>query len=121
MRRLIITAATLVATTLPALSEAYVMGSGRWTCERARAAFLTDNAADKGQVAGWILGYWSKSSFDQDTGFLDQLQEVGGIKIVDITLAECQKNPNAMLFQVTEAILQNTLKETAGEDTPAAE
>ncbi|MBY6048129.1 HdeA/HdeB family chaperone [Vannielia litorea] len=111
MNRTFLAAALCMATTAPALSEAYMMGTGRWTCERARAAFVTQNVTDQAQVAGWILGYWSHASIDKPTAFLDKMQEVGGTKIVEITLAECQKNPNAMLFQVTEAILQNSLNE----------
>ncbi|QDC08942.1 hypothetical protein FHY55_06655 [Oceanicola sp. D3] len=112
MYRTILAAALCVATTAPAFAEAFMMGTGRWTCERARAAFVTQNISDQGQVAGWILGYWSHASIGQPTAFLDKMQEVGGGKIVEITLAECQKNPNAMLFQVTEAIVQNSLKES---------
>ncbi|MCO6383085.1 MAG: hypothetical protein JXQ91_14430 [Vannielia sp.] len=122
MNRTILAAALCLATTAPALSEAFMMGTGRWTCERARAAFVTQNVTDQGQVAGWILGYWSHASIDTPKAFLDKMQEVGPGKIVDITLAECQKNPNAMLFQVTEAILQNSLKEESGDaeaDAPA--
>lgn len=122
MNRTILAAALCVATTAPAFSEAYMMGTGRWTCERARAAFVTQNVTDQGQVAGWILGYWSHASIEKPTPFLDKMQEVGGTKIVEITLAECQKNPNAMLYQVTEAILQNSVDEFSAEgDAPASE
>lgn len=114
MIRTILAAGLAAATAAPAFAEAYMMGTGRWTCERARAAFVTQTVTDQAQVAGWILGYWSHASIDQPTGFLDKMQEVGGNKIVEITLAECQKNPNAMLFQVTEAILQNSVKEFGG-------
>lgn len=122
MYRTILAAALCVATTAPAFAEAFMMGTGRWTCERARAAFVTQNVTDQGQVAGWILGYWSHASIDKPTPFLDKMQEVGGTRIVELTLAECQNNPNAMLFQVTEAILKNSLAEFTEEGAePASE
>ena len=98
-----------------------MMGTGRWTCERARAAFVTQNVTDQAQVAGWVLGYWSHASIDKPKPFLDKMQEVGGNKIVEITLAQCQQNPNAMLFQVTQAILQNSLAEQEEGAEPASE
>ncbi|SIN80410.1 HdeA/HdeB family chaperone [Vannielia litorea] len=119
MHRTILAAALCAASTAPALSEAYMMGTGQWTCERARAAFVTENVTDQGQVAGWILGYWSHASIDAPKALLDKMQEVGPAKIIDITLAQCQASPNARLFQVTEAIFQNSLKEETEGEAPA--
>lgn len=119
MYRTLAAAALCLATTAPTFAQGYVMGTGRWTCERARAAFVTQNATDQAQVAGWILGYWSHASLGQNEAFIAQMEKAGGVKIVEITLAECQNNPNAMLYQVADAIFQNSLKEAL--DAPAAE
>ena len=90
------------------LADGYVMGSGRWTCDRVVAA-SNGSEIERGQVYGWILSAWSQETFHRETGFIDTVERVGGLKIVDLTLAECRKAPpDAPLFRVVQSMMKNT-------------
>ena len=107
MKRILL-AAALGCAALPALADGFMMGSGRWNCGDVLKAWNGEPIA-KGQVAGWILGYWSAATAVRETAFVDTVERVGGTKIVEATLAECQKaGPDVLLYQVTQGMIANT-------------
>lgn len=100
----------MVFVALPAVAAAdgFIMGAGRWSCGQALQAWQ-GKPIDKGQLAGWILGYWSAATTTRDKGFVDTVERVGGLKIVEATLAECQKaGPDVPLYKVTQGMIVNT-------------
>ena len=63
---------------------------------------------------GWILGYWSAVSFNEDDSFAQVMSEAGGQNIANITIAECGRQPaDAPLYLVTQGIVANSLAEAA--------
>ena len=103
-----IAAAIMVASTGTAQADGFMMGSGQYTCRQAIDAW---NGApiDKGQLAGWIMGYWSAATTTREKGFVDTVERVGARHVVEVTLTECQKaGPEAMLYRVTQALIRNT-------------
>ena len=106
--RHLIAAVVLAGSVAPAWSDGYVMGSGRWTCAQAIQAW-EGKPIDKGQLAGWIMGYWSAATFERETKFVDTVEKVGGLKIVEATLSECRKAPGeTLLYKVTRSMIVNT-------------
>ena len=106
--RSIIAACLLTASITPVLADGFVMGSGRWTCGQAIQAWQ-GKPIDKGQVAGWILGFWSAATFTRETGFVDTVERAGGLKIIEATLAECSKtSPDTPLYRVAQGMIENT-------------
>ena len=63
----------------------------------------------KGQLVGWLLGYWTAATFQRETAFVDIVENVGGEKIYEATIAECRKAPpNTPLFRVADSMIANT-------------
>ncbi|MBM7069453.1 5'-methylthioadenosine phosphorylase [Actibacterium sp. 188UL27-1] len=93
----------------PPQVDGYVMGAGRWTCERARTTFETGTEVDQGQLFGWLMGYWSAATQGGTSEFITTVQEAGGKRIAEITLTECAKqHPETSIIAVTEALIDNT-------------
>ena len=103
-----IAAAILFASAGMAHADGFMMGSGQYSCERALQAW-NGTPIEKGQLAGWIMGYWSAATTARDTSFVDTVERVGARKIVETTLVECQKaGPDVMLYRVTQSLIRNT-------------
>lgn len=104
----ILAVAILLAGPVQAQADGFMMGSGQWTCGQAIEAW-NGTPIQKGQLAGWIMGYWSAATTTRETSFIDTVERVGGLKIVEATLGECQKaGPEAMLYRVTQGMIANT-------------
>lgn len=107
MRTILLAAA--LAAPLPALADGYVMGAGRWTCADALAVAKSDDASRVGQLAGWIMGFWSAATFQRESSFVDIVENVGAQKIYEATLTECQKAPGDVpIYKVAESMISNT-------------
>ena len=101
--------AALFALPTHALADGYVFGAGRWTCAKAIEVYEAGTPLDKGQLVGWILGYWSHATFSREKGFIDTVEKVGGIKIATATVDECRKAPaDLMIFKVADGMIANT-------------
>lgn len=100
-------ALSLLAMPALAAADGYVMGSGRWTCADAIAAW-NGEPIDKGQFVGWVLGYWSAATFEREDSFVDIVENVGGEAILSSTLTECQAHPDEQLFVVVRSMIGNT-------------
>lgn len=103
--------AALALLTLPPVAHAdgYIIGAGRWTCEKAIEVFETGDPSEKGQLAGWIFGFWSFATGTREKEFIDKVEAAGGIRIADLTIAECRKAPpETMVYQVSGSIIRNT-------------
>lgn len=97
---------------LPAMeagAEGFVLGAGRWSCADAVQAAQQGSPIQKGQLAGWILGYWTSATFQRETGFIDTVEKVGGQKIYEATIAECTAAPpDTPLYRVADSMIRNT-------------
>ncbi|MCP5073047.1 MAG: 5'-methylthioadenosine phosphorylase [Rhodobacteraceae bacterium] len=91
-----------------AAADGYVMGSGRWNCGDAVSAYESGAPSQQGQLAGWIMGFWSAATFERETKFVDIVENVGAEKIVNSTLAECRKSPNVSVHRVVRSMIENT-------------
>ena len=88
-------------------ANGFPMGYGGNTCGEVIEVMKSGDAAQIGQVAGWILGYWSAISFQRDQAFIDKLKEAGAENVVQVTLAQCeQADPNTPLVVVTHQTIQ---------------
>lgn len=97
------------AETTMTVTDGYVMGAGRWTCDDALTVAQSGTPIQKGQLAGWIFGFWSSATFNRESTFVDTVEQVGGRKIYDATFAECQKAPGSTLVHVVvRAMIKNT-------------
>ena len=105
MRKLLLCAALLAPT--PGLADGYVMGAGRWTCEKVITVVDEKQANEFYQLAGWILGFWSRESLGREAAFNDMLEKQGGTTIVDFTVATCRKvAPETLVYQLTQDIIK---------------
>ena len=85
------------------------MGAGRWTCAEALEAWQNGTPIVKGQLIGWVLGFWSAATFVREEAFVDKVEAAGGEAITRATLAECQKAPpETLLYRVSRSMVQNT-------------
>ncbi len=92
-----------------ASAQGYVMGAGRYTCAEVLAINDGGDPSRVGQLAGWILGYWSSDTFRQNKNFVDIVEQAGGLAILELSIEECRKAPpEALLYQVTQSIINNT-------------
>lgn len=109
MKALCRSALALATALAPGLAAAdgYVMGSGRWTCTDVLAAWQGTDI-DKGQMVGWILGYWSAETFSHDGPFVASVEAAGAENILASTLSVCGENPEAQLHDVVRAMVANT-------------
>ncbi|MEM7438900.1 MAG: 5'-methylthioadenosine phosphorylase [Pseudomonadota bacterium] len=106
--KVLATVALLLAGAQTAVADGYVMGSGRWTCDRVTAA-ADGTDLEKGQVFGWIMGVWSQETFHREVGFIDTVEKVGGLRIVELTIQECGKaSGETPLFRVVQGMMANT-------------
>jgi len=93
----------------PASAEGYVMGAGTWACGDVTQVAQAGNDNEVGQLAGWIMGFWSSATFTRETGFVDTVESVGGRGVFDATLAECAKAPpETLLHIVVQSMIRNT-------------
>ena len=89
--------------------DGYVMGAGRWTCDDVVRIAETGTGIEKGQLVGWLLGYWSAATFNRETGFVDTVESAGGEGIYNATVAQCRKaNAGVPLYRVTREMIHNT-------------
>ena len=89
-----------------AAADGYVIGAGRWTCERALSASV-GRALDKGQVYGWIFGAISQQTFAGDTKFVDTIEQIGGARVAEIVFDECRKAaPDTELYKVVDKVVR---------------
>ena len=92
-----------------AAADGFVLGSGRWSCGDVIKASEQGSPLQQGQLAGWLLGYWSAATFQRETAFVDIVENVGGQKIYHATIAECRKAPpDTLLFRVADSMIANT-------------
>ncbi|HHB80754.1 MAG TPA: hypothetical protein ENK83_03265 [Aliiroseovarius sp.] len=103
-----ILAAPLLAP-LPGHSDGYVMGAGRWPCSKVVEVIDGEHTGDYFQMAGWILGFWSRESLDQGDAFNNKLEEVGGAGIFQFTTEACRKvAPETLLYELTQQIIESS-------------
>jgi hypothetical protein len=98
-------------TLLPAVCDAdgFVLGAGRWTCATAIAVYQEGTPVEKGQLAGWIMGYWSAATFSRETSFIGTVERVGAEKIATATIDQCRgADADAMVFRVVQGMISNT-------------
>jgi hypothetical protein len=92
-----------------AQAEGFVLGAGRWTCEKAVGVMDGDSGIDKGQLVGWVLGTWTSATFNREKTFIDTVEQVGGQKIIVATIAECRKaSPETLVYRVVDTMIRNT-------------
>lgn len=114
LRAAALSAALTALPLLPAHATGFVMGSGQWTCGDVLAVAQRGNELQRGQLFGWILGYWSAVSFSEEDSFAEVMSEAGGQNIANITIAECGRQPaDAPLYLVTQGIVANSIAEAA--------
>jgi len=88
--------------------DGYVMGAGLWTCEKSIKVMESGSLSEQGQLAGWILGRWSAATLVRDTAFVDTVEQVGAVKIVNATIDGCRESPQAPVYAVVETMIRNT-------------
>lgn len=99
----------LSAGALPAAADQYIMGAGQWTCSDVVAAATSDDESRIGQLAGWILGFWSAATITRDNDFVDTVESVGGRGIYEATVNECAgAPPDELLYVVSNSMVVNT-------------
>ncbi len=101
----------LALAALPATvsAQGFVMGSGRWSCADAIRVFDSGTPIDKGQLFGWLMGFWTAATFDRETGFIDRVEAAGGEAIANATIEECRKAPaDTLLYRVAQSMIRNT-------------
>lgn len=108
MTRSLIFGLGLCLAAMQARADGYVMGAGRWTCERVVQVAESGTPIEKGQVFGWILGYWSFASTARETGFVDTVERVGAEGIANATVEICRSQPQTPLFRVSDIIIRTT-------------
>ncbi|MAM60744.1 5'-methylthioadenosine phosphorylase [Maritimibacter sp. UBA3975] len=109
MRRLVPAAFLSLCSALPAQADGFVMGAGRWDCARALEAANSGEGMAYEQLVGWLMGFWSHATFTRETGFVDIVEEVGGLKIFELTMTECQRAPgDTLLYVVSRSMIENT-------------
>lgn len=114
LRAAALSAALIALPLVPAQSAGFVMGSGQWTCGDVLTVAQRGTDLQRGQLFGWILGYWSAVSFNEDDSFAQVMSQAGGQNIANVTIAECGRQPtNAPLYLVTQGIVANSLAEAA--------
>ncbi len=107
MKKFLFTCLFLAAS--PALADGYIMGAGRWTCEKVVAVADGEHLGDYFQMAGWILGFWSRETLDQDTPFIDKVEGIGGQKVFQFTVDACRKvAPETPLYVLTRNIIASS-------------
>ncbi|MCP5036517.1 MAG: 5'-methylthioadenosine phosphorylase [Rhodobacteraceae bacterium] len=107
MRKLIL-AALLLSPNL-AQADGYVLGAGRWPCSEVIRVYEGGTQSEIGQLAGWLLGFWSAATFGAETAFIDIVENAGGREVLEISVAECRKAPpETMLFRLSQSIISNT-------------
>ncbi|MDQ7081430.1 MAG: hypothetical protein Q9M41_12265 [Paracoccaceae bacterium] len=94
----------------PTLASSYVivMGFGGNSCGEVIKLVENGNKNATGQIAGWILGYWSAATaFVNDQSFTDKVKAAGARKIFSLTLEQCRKaDPATPLMVVTHQAIQ---------------
>lgn len=99
---------------VPAQGAGFVMGSGQWTCGDVLAVAQRGSELQRGQLFGWILGYWSAVSFAEEDSFAEVMSQAGGQGIANVTISECGRQPaNAPLYLVTQGLVANSLAAAA--------
>ena len=93
----------------PVFADGFVLGAGRWACKDVVGIYENGSPVQQGQLAGWLLGFWTAATFRRDDSFVDTVEAAGGRKIYDASVAECRKAPpETMLYRVAERMIRNT-------------
>ncbi len=99
----------VAAETVVTRTDSFIMGAGRWTCEEVLGTLQSGDAGRRGEVAGWLLGVWSRATTERSTAFTDIVEKVGGQGIFEATVAECRRAPGStLLYRVTYEMIDNT-------------
>ena len=89
-------------------AKGFPMGYGTSSCGQVLEIMQSGDKEQIGQIAGWILGYWSAISFQRDQAFIDKLKQAGAKKIIQVTLGQCQKaEPDTPLVLITHQTIQS--------------
>ena len=108
MRKTIL-AICMIVPGMTALADGFVLGSGRWTCGDVIKVSEQGSPIQKGQLIGWLMGYWSAATFQRETAFVDIVETVGGEKIYTASVDECRKAPpETLLYRVADSMIANT-------------
>lgn len=92
-----------------AFADAFILGSGRWTCEQSISVYKTGTDLQKGQLVGWILGTWTSATFSREKEFIDTVERVGGQKIVESTISVCgNAPPETLVYQIVNRMIRDT-------------
>lgn len=92
-----------------AVADSYIIGAGRWSC--ADAIQVADSGTDsqKGQLGGWVFGYWSAVTTQKPTEFVDIVENAGGERILNLTIQACRDAPpETLIYQITDSLIRNT-------------
>lgn len=104
-----LTTLALMLFAAPALADGYVMGAGRWPCGEVIRVAEGGTDSEVGQLAGWILGFWSAATLVRDTGFVDTVENAGGRAVFDATVSQCRKaSPDTLLYILSQSMIDNT-------------
>ena len=107
--RAVLLAGAIAAAAPAAMADGYIMGAGRWTCAEVAKTAQEGKPIEVGQLAGWILGFWSRSTQARETAFIDTVEKVGGKRIYELTIEQCRKaGPDVLLHRVAESMIKNT-------------
>lgn len=92
-----------------AQADGFILGSGSWTCGQALATVQNGTPLDRGQLIGWIMGFWTAASFEKEDGLPQVLAQSGGQTVANLTINECRQQPaNAPIYLVTQGLIENT-------------
>lgn len=105
---LLVFAATGVRAQSVETGTPFYMGVGSWDCAKFVAALQGGSDVDRGQAAGWVLGFWSATTLYEDPAYIERLQGAGGRSIVDLTLQLCSDNPQGMVGALSNSLLLNS-------------
>ncbi len=109
MRRGTATFVLSLGVSTSAQADGFILGSGSWTCGQALATVQNGTPLDRGQLIGWIMGFWTAASFEQEDGLAQVLAQSGGQTVANLTINECRQQPaNAPIYLVTQGLIENT-------------
>lgn len=101
--------AMLFAVTAPVHAGGYVLGAGRWPCSKVAQVADSGTKSEVGQLAGWLMGFWSAATFEREEGFIDTVEKAGGRAILEGSVAECRNAPaDTLLYAVAQSMIRNT-------------
>ena len=98
-----------LATTTPAAADQFIMGAGSWPCGEVTRVAQSGSDSEVGQLAGWVLGFWSYATYERDNTFVNTVETVGGRGVFDATVQECAgADAEVLLHVVARSMAENT-------------